>query len=243
MGRRQILTLLTLAMAFAFFGGNLARGAAHVGENRPVEVEPAAAPEREPYKASYRRPDTIPFPAGNPYTPPKASLGRQLFYDTRLSGSGALSCASCHNPGFAYGDGLEKGIGNRMKVMDRRSPSIINSAWGTLFFWDGRASSLEEQALGPIAAPSIMNQPLDRATQVLSNVGEYKALFSMAFPGQAISSTTIASAIATYERTIVSNRAPFDEWIDGDATAISDAAKRGFVLFNTTARCASCHSG
>jgi cytochrome c peroxidase len=115
-----------------------------------VPVEPVAARRLDQLRVEYRRPETIPFPGNNPYTPEKALLGQMLYYDTRLSGAGALACASCHNPAFDYGDGLAKAMGNDMKALDRRSPSIINSAWGKLFMWDGRAASLEEQALGPI---------------------------------------------------------------------------------------------
>jgi cytochrome c peroxidase len=214
-----------------------------VGEARqvPIAAPPAAAPDA--LRAGYRRPDTIPFPADNPYTPEKALLGRMLFHDTRLSGSGALACASCHNAGFGYGDGLPKGLGNEMKPLARRSPSIVNGAWGVLFMWDGRAASLESQALGPIAAASEMNQPLDRLTRGLSGIGEYRALFAAAFPGRAVTPARIADAIATYERTIVSAPAPFDAWIEGDENAVSAASKRGFALFNGRARCALCHAG
>jgi len=207
----------------------------------PIAPPLASAPNQ--LRTAYRRPDTIPFPADNPYTPQKALLGRMLFHDTRLSGSGALSCASCHNAGFGYGDGLPKALGNDMKPLARRSPSIENGAWGALFMWDGRAASLEAQALGPIAAGTEMNQPLDRLTHALSSIGEYHALFAAAFPRQAVTPARVAEAIATYERTIVSSPAPLDAWIEGDESAISASAKRGFALFNGRARCALCHAG
>jgi cytochrome c peroxidase len=191
----------------------------------------------------YRRPDTIPFPSDNPYTPEKALLGRTLFHDTRLSAPGALACASCHNAGFSYGDGLPASLGNAMKPLPRRSLSILNSAWGELYMWDGRAASLEAQALGPITAPAEMNQALDQLPAVLSAIRDYKPLFAAAFPRQAITPERTAQAIATYERTIVSAPAPFDAWIEGDATAIPAAAQRGFALFDGSARCALCHSG
>jgi cytochrome c peroxidase len=130
-----------------------------------------------------------------------------------------------------------------MRTLDRRSPGIINSAWGQLFMWDGRAASLEQQALMPIESPTEMNEPLDRMIQAVNQIGEYKTMIAAVFPRRGLTPDTVADAIATYERTIVSATAPFDAWIDGDASAISDAARRGFVLFNTKAGCASCHGG
>jgi cytochrome c peroxidase len=130
-----------------------------------------------------------------------------------------------------------------MKQLGRRSPSIINAAYGEIFMWDGRAGTLEQQALGPIQADVEMNLPLDQLLQRLRNIPEYGALFGAAFPAEGISANTIAKAIATYERTVVSGRAPFDAWIEGDELAIPQEAKRGFVLFNTKAGCSACHSG
>jgi cytochrome c peroxidase len=236
-------TLLTAVIAAALIVCGAARAAAPVGETRLVAVQPAAAPPLDQLKESYRRPDTIPFPPDNPYTPEKALLGRILYNDTRLSASGATACASCHNPGFDYGNGLTRGIGNGMKTLGRRSPSVIDSAWGDLFMWDGSAASLEDQALDPIESSVEMNQPRGRLIQILSAITGYRPLFAAAFPNQAMTPTTIAGALATYERTIVSGIAPFDAWIDGDKSAIPEAAKRGFAVFNGKGQCASCHAG
>ncbi|MSP01012.1 MAG: c-type cytochrome [Acetobacteraceae bacterium] len=130
-----------------------------------------------------------------------------------------------------------------MRPLDRRSPSLINGAWGQRFMWDGRAASLEDQAPGPIQAPTEMNQPLDRLIDILSAIPRYLSLFAAAFPGKPITQGAIADAIATCERTIVSTIAPFDAWIENDAAAFPQPARRGFALFNTKARCASCHDG
>ena len=194
-------------------------------------------------KAQYRRPETIPFPKQNPYTVEKAALGKKLYFDTRLSAANLLSCASCHSPAYGFGDGQARGVGHNMKQLGRRSPTIVNLAFGEIFMWDGRAGSLEEQALGPIQAEVEMALPLEELLKRLKAIGEYKPLFDAAFPGKGIAGETIAKAIATYERTVVSGRAPFDAWIDGDEKAISDSAKRGFMLFNTKAECQNCHSG
>src|SRR5438552_552647 len=113
----------------------------------------------EQLKAQYRRPDSIPFPQDNPYTLEKAALGKKLYFDTRLSAANLLSCASCHSPAYGWGDGQPRGIGHGMRVLGRRSPTIINAAFGLVFMWDGRAATLEQQALGPIQADVEMNLP------------------------------------------------------------------------------------
>jgi cytochrome c peroxidase len=215
----------------------------------PAQPSPAAAapaarvPTLEEMKAAYRRPESIPYPKDNPYTLAKVSLGKKLYFDTRLSAANVLSCGSCHSPAYGWGDGQPTGVGHGMKKLGRRSPTIINAAFGAIFMWDGRAATLEEQALGPIQADVEMNLPIEKLIERLESISGYPPLFEAAFPGEGIKPATIAKAIATYERTVVSGRAPFDAWIEGDQTAISEQAVRGFVLFNTKARCAACHSG
>lgn len=216
---------------------------ASVGQPRAFAISPSPPPSLGQLKAEYRRPASIPYPADNPYTPAKAALGKMLYFDTRLSAANLLSCASCHNPAFGWGDGQAKGIGHNMRQLGRRSPSIVNAAFSQIFMWDGRAASLEEQALGPIKTDVEMNLPLDQLVARLKAIVEYAPLFALAFPNEGIAEITVAKAIATYERTVVSGHAPFDAWVEGDDGAISEEAKRGFVLFNTKARCSSCHSG
>jgi cytochrome c peroxidase len=128
-----------------------------------------------------------------------------------------------------------------MKELGRRSPTIVNAAYGQIFMWDGRMPTLEAQALGPIQADVEMALPLDELLRRLNNIPEYKPLFEAAFPGQGLSAENLAKAIATYERTVVSGRAPFDAWIEGEEGAISESAKRGFMVFNTKAQCSGCH--
>lgn len=225
---------------------------AGLGSGRAATVErgPSAATQAAPaaltidqMRAQYKRPNTVPFPADNPYTIAKVQLGKTLYFDTRLSGGNLLSCAACHNPAYGWGDGQPKGIGHGMHQLGRRSPSIINAAFEPIFMWDGRAGSLEEQALGPIKTDVEMNLPLDQLIPRLQGIPGYAPMFAAAFPNEGIKLETVAKAIATYERTVVSARAPFDAWIDRDEHAISEDAKRGFVLFNTKAGCNNCHSG
>ncbi|EUB99674.1 Cytochrome-c peroxidase [Rhizobium sp. CF080] len=214
-----------------------------VGETHRIDTSSKSADGIEAMKAGYRRPDSILFPADNPYTPEKASLGKKLYFDPRLSSTSAQSCASCHNPGFGWGDGLSVGVGHGMEKLSRRSPTVVNAAWGAIFMWDGRASSLEEQALGPIQSAREMGMPIDRLVNRLNSITSYGSLFENAFPGEGVNPNTLAKAIAAYERTIVSEQAPFDAWVEGDEQAISEQAKRGFVVFNTKGQCSSCHEG
>jgi len=194
-------------------------------------------------KAKYRRPADIPFPAGNPYTPEKAALGKSLFFDPRLSGYQNMNCASCHNPSFGWEVPLKGAIGSQNTMLARKSPTILNRAWGGPYFWDGRAPSLEEQAKGPIQSDVEMNLPLKDAVSRLQKIPEYNKWFDIVFPNDGVTGDTIVAALATYERTVVSGYAPFDSWIDGDDDAISESAKRGFALFNGKARCSGCHTG
>lgn len=197
----------------------------------------------ESYIAAYKRPKDIPFPKDNAYSRDRKELGRALFFDPRLSGSNWISCATCHNPGLSWGDGLPKALGHGMKQLERRTPTVLNLAWGELMLWDGRASSLEEQALAPIESSAEMNLSHDQMQIKLDSIAAYKPLFEKAYPGEGVNKQTVARALATFQRTLVSREAPFDRWVKGKTTAISESAKRGFVLFNEKALCSKCHSG
>lgn len=193
--------------------------------------------------ASYARPKDIPYPKENTYSTSREGLGKALFFDPRLSGSNWISCATCHNPALSWGDGLPKGIGHGMGTLGRRTPTILNLAWGELMFWDGRAGSLEEQALGPIQAAGEMNLSHEKLLEKLVGIPAYKPLFEKAYPGEGITKETIGKAIATFERGVISGEAPFDRWVKGDGKAIPESAKRGFEIFNGKGKCATCHSG
>jgi cytochrome c peroxidase len=243
-GRSALFGSAVAAITLGIFGfAKLGFGAALVGETRRVDLGQKAVAGVDAMKAQYQRPAVISFPKNNPYTPEKAELGKKLYFDTRLSVTSAQSCSSCHSPGFGWGDGLSVGIGHGMAKLDRHSPTIINAAWGEIFMWDGRLPTLEDQALGPIQSPGEMNMPIGRLIERLASIPEYKPLFAAVFPKEGIKAETLAAAIATYERTVVSERAPFDAWIDGNEKAISEEAKRGFALFNTKGQCSSCHEG
>jgi cytochrome c peroxidase len=212
--------------------GLLAQGA---GAGEPARLDA--------WKQAYRRPASIPFPKDNPYTEAKADLGHTLFFDPRLSGANTMSCATCHNPALGWKDGLGHGVGHDAKPLGRATPTLLNLAWADVLMWDGRKSDLEDQATGPIEAAAEMDQSMPELLAELGEIPGYRRLFREAFGRDGITRSDLAQAIATFERTLVSNKAPFDRWIAGDEAAIDESAKRGFAIFNDKGNCAACHSG
>lgn len=197
----------------------------------------------EKLRRDFARPAFTPYPADNPYTAERDILGRTLFFDPRLSVSNLLSCASCHNPSFGWGDGQALGRGHAMEQLSRRVPTLLNVGWGRSYLWDGREPTLEGQILGPVSSRAEMNMPLAELPAKLAAVAGYAPLFEAAYPGEPIALTTIARAIATFERGLVSSRSAFDRWVEGDDTALSVAERRGLDVFVGPAQCASCHMG
>jgi cytochrome c peroxidase len=204
----------------------------------------AEAPLNRPsLKEEYRRPAEIPFPEDNPYSKAKAYLGKLLFYDPILSGAQTRSCSTCHNPSLSWTDGLPRAIGEKQEAMALRAPTLLDVAWMPRPGWDGHFRDLEAVAFGPILSPGNMNVSEKVLIERLSAIPGYVAAFDAAFGEGDITRRKIELALATFQRTIVSAEAPFDRWLNGDEFVISEAAKRGFDLFNGKARCSSCHSG
>ncbi|MEW5847732.1 MAG: cytochrome c peroxidase [Myxococcota bacterium] len=171
-----------------------------------------------------------------------AALGRRLFHEPRLSRDGTLSCASCHKPELAFTDGKTTAEGVQARKGTRNTPTIINRALGARQFWDGRAATLEEQALGPIANPLEMDLPLPRALAILNADAGYVAEFRAVF-GAGPDEEKLALALSAYERTVWSVDSPFDRFLAGDEAALSPSARRGLELFGGRARCSECHTG
>ncbi|RTL49530.1 MAG: c-type cytochrome [Bradyrhizobiaceae bacterium] len=194
-------------------------------------------------QSAYRRPAKIPFPADNPYTNAKSSLGKMLFFDPRLSGSRTISCSTCHLPTRSWSDGLSHARGEDPAGMTLRSPTLIDVAFVEPLGWDGKFHDIEDVTFSPISSRLNMNMPKAELLTRLAAVPGYVSAFTEAFGDGAITTQRIEQALATYERTIVAGDAPFDRWIRGDKKAISAEAKRGFLLFNGKARCSGCHSG
>ncbi len=186
-------------------------------------------------------------PAESPAAPDdaaKVALGRDLFRDVRLSGSGRASCASCHDPARAFTDGRKTAVGPAGAMLTRNTPALYNLAWATSFFWDGRAPSLAEQAKVPILAPAELAGDLSSIAQDLSRDEEMSTRFAVAFPAAPrITEVEILDALAAYERSLVSPQTRFDRWVEGDVEALTAQELEGFDIFVGKGGCVSCHGG
>jgi cytochrome c peroxidase len=192
----------------------------------------------------FARPAAPPAPAGNPMTPERVALGARLFADTRLSGDGSRSCATCHLPDRSFTDGRRSARSVSGTPLRRNTPSLWNLAWAKQFFWDGRAPSLEEQVAMPIEAADEMGGHWPTILGRLRADADLAAEVRAAFPEEpAVSQATIVKALASYVRSLVSPPTRFDAWIGGDAEALSAAEVRGFGLFTGKGGCLLCHVG
>jgi cytochrome c peroxidase len=182
------------------------------------------------------------IPRDNLQTPEKIALGEKLFFDGRLSADGTVACSTCHDPTRAFTDGRPTSIGIHGSVGQRNAPTILNALFNKTQFWDGRVETLEEQAALPIVNSIEMGQSsIQAAVSAVAAISEYQQAFQQVF-GRPLNGPDLVRAIASYERTQVSFDSPFDHFIVGDNNAIDDAAKRGWELFNTKARCNKCHA-
>lgn len=191
---------------------------------------------------TYAEPPQVTHPANNPTSAEKIQLGKQLYFDGRLSADNKVSCATCHDPAKGYSNGEQFATGIEGKKGGRNAPTVINSAYQRYQFWDGRANSLEDQALGPVQNPIEMNMKLDDVVAKLNAIPGYREQFQKVF-GTDVTADGMAKAIAAYERTIISCDAPYDRFKAGDKTALSESAQRGMKLFFGKANCSACHSG
>lgn len=189
-------------------------------------------------------PDVAPTPPGNPVTAAKIALGKRLFNDPRLSADGRIACASCHDLVNAAGaDKRPVSLGIDGQRGTRNAPSVVNAGFLAPLFWDGRAASLEQQALGPLVNPVEMGQPsLDAVAAAVRAVPDYRPAFAAAFGDRAINIDRIAKAIAAFERSLVARDTPYDRFLAGDEKALSAAQQRGMWLFASLG-CAVCHAG
>ena len=187
----------------------------------------------------------VPIPADNPPTAETIALGRRLYYDTQLSADDTVACANCHNPALAFTDGRPVSLGVAGKTGTRNAPTVLNAAYNTSQFWDGRAKSLEDQAGGPIQNPLEMNQPHEAMVAKIGKLAEYKAAFDNAFGHGPITVDKVEKAIASFERTLLSGNSPFDRYeYGGDKTAMSESAIRGLAIFRDKQKgnCVVCHT-
>jgi cytochrome c peroxidase len=184
----------------------------------------------------------VPVPADNPLTKEKVELGKQLYFDPRLSCDETVSCASCHDPKKGWSNGEAVATGVRSQKGGRSAPTIINAAYSDLQFWDGRADQLEGQALGPIQNPIEMDHKIEDCVIKLNKIEGYRQQFRKVFNSD-VTPENIAKAISAFERTILSGDAPYDRFKNGDKSALSAEAQRGMKLFFGKAQCSACHTG
>ena len=227
---RTILMTATLLLALAVLAC----------ENKETTAE--FKPEIQPLPAGLARYEAMEIPADNPMTPEKVALGRQLFFDERLSGDGSRSCYSCHVCEKGLTDGLPKAIGAFNKALPRSSPTLWNIGYHKMFYWDGRSPSLEKQAMAAWTGGNMGAK--DREAEIVGKINAlqgYRSQFQKVFGGEA-TAENMMQAISAYERTIISGETAWDRWQAGDESAASEAAKRGFEVFKL-AKCNNCHDG
>jgi cytochrome c peroxidase len=241
--------IAVLALGREIVGESKAEG----GSDAPVDQSaPVTRPVPKPGPLAQPRPlqqtgaplaaTRAAIPDDNPQTPEKISLGQRLFFDSRLSADGTVACSTCHDPALAFTDRRPTSVGVKGRIGQRNAPTILNALYDRTQFWDGRVSSLEEQAALPIISAVEMGQPsLEAAVTQISRDGEYQQAFGVVF-GHAPNGSDLLRAIASYERSLVSFDAPFDHFVAGEKNAIDAAAKRGWELFNTRGRCNKCHA-
>lgn len=187
----------------------------------------------------------VPVPPDNPPTAETVALGRRLYYDPVLSVDGTVSCATCHDPQQAFGDGRRVSIGVRGQAGTRNAPSVINAAYYTLQFWDGRAPTLEKQAEGPVTNPVEMGHSLAGAASKVNTDPSYRTQFRKAWGTDKITFDMVEKSIASFERTVLSGNSPFDRYMyGGDNQALSPSARRGLDVFRNPKKgnCAACHT-
>ncbi len=187
-------------------------------------------------------PDKVIYPTDNQYSDAKKELGKMLFFEPRLSVSGQIACASCHEPQLAWSDGKQLANGHDRQFGKRNAMTILNTAYYDKLFWDGRAASLEDQARFPVKDHAEMNMDLTGLEDRIRKVEGYGPLFKKAFGDEKITLDRIFQSIASFERTVVSKRSRFDEFISGKADALKDEEVLGLHLFRTKAGCINCHN-
>jgi cytochrome c peroxidase len=173
---------------------------------------------------------------------PLVQLGRQLFFDTRLSSDDDLSCASCHIPEKAYTDGLPVARGHRGKMLSRNTPTLLHLREYLSFFWDGRSSTLQDQIIEVMNNPNEMNMSADELEKKLRRIPGYVEQFNKLF-GTEITLSGVTRAIVAFEETLVTERAPFDRFMAGNPNSLNPSARRGLELFQNKGKCAFCHKG
>lgn len=174
----------------------------------------------------------------------REDLGQLLFFDARLSGTGQMACASCHDAELGFGDGRATSFGHGGLALARNAPSLWNTGQRASWFWDGRASSLEDQAALVIGNAQEMHGSVEAAVSTVASSRGYRARFAQAYGDEQVTAERLLGALAAFERTLVSDgSSDFDRFLSGERDALGDAELRGLHLFRTKARCLNCHNG
>ncbi len=200
----------------------------------------AFRPEIQPLPKQLTTYEPMSIPGDNPLTPEKAALGRQLFFDERLSGDGSRSCNSCHLCEHGLTDGLPKAVGAFGKQLPRHSPTLWNIGYQKEFYWDGRSASLEKQATAAWTGAN-MGAKVDEIVAKLNKIEGYRQQFHEVFGADA-TPDNVVKAIAAFERTIISGDTPWDRWRAGNESAVGEDVKRGWKVFQDV-KCTNCHDG
>ncbi len=224
-----VLWLCVLPVGITYEIG-LSNGTQDVSETRVATRHPSKPRRRD---SSWKKARFLPIDA----------LGKNLYFDKRLSNDGTVSCSTCHDPAIAFASRDVVAIGIQNLNGTRNAPTLLNAKFNNSYFWDGRARTLEEQAKEPLLNPKEMGMETEAALVArVASIPEYRELFGQVFGRQGITLNNIAKAIAAYERTLLSNDSPFDRFIAGNPNAVTEAQKRGWKLFQGKAECISCHT-
>ncbi len=194
-------------------------------------------------RKDFALPAHITFPDSAPFNSYAAALGKMLFFDPRLSREQNIACVTCHNPSFGWENPEPRTVGAMNAELSRHTPTIANLYEAPYLFRDGSSPNLEEQARDALIDPQFMGAEMSEVIALLKSIPSYKKWFDLAFPKEGVTEDTIVRAIATFERTVVTGRTLFDDWIEGNEEAISESAKRGFEAFIGKGQCATCHTG
>lgn len=224
----EMTTILLVAALIA--------GCSKLGYNRKAEFKP----DIQPLPAQLAKYEPMMIPTDNVLSPEKVALGRELFFDERLSGDGSRSCYSCHVCEKGLTDGLPKGVGAFGKRLTRSSPTLWNIGYQKEFYWDGRSPSLEKQAMAAWTGAN-MGAKADEIVKKLNSIEGYHEQFQKVFGG-AGTPDNVVKAISAFERTIISGDTAWDRWRAGNESAVSESAKRGWNIFQAI-KCNNCHDG
>jgi cytochrome c peroxidase len=226
---------LTLVIAFLLVTIVLIAGCSRFRSKKEFK------PDIQPLPEQLKTYSPMTIPPDNPLTPEKVALGRELFFDERLSGDGSRSCYSCHVCEKGLTDGLAKAIGAGNKQLPRSSPTLWNIGYHHEFYWDGRSPSLEKQALAAWTGANMGAKP-DEILKKLNALEGYRQQFQKVFGNNGLTADHVVKAIAAFERTIISGDTAWDRFRAGDQAAMSDSGKRGWQVFQD-AKCTNCHDG